>query len=318
MERHGIPVELRAQIENFTKTADEILENFRKTVDATAIPERIYHYTTGDGLRGILESGQFRMTNVFNLNDPSELRHGYRIAADVLDKKVEGRHQNQLHFAKVFRDFERTGIEASSQIFVTCFSNAPDDLSQWRAYADDGRGYILGFDAKCLEKAFCAADPAHAASFPINYNESDLVKLDSAVMEKICDFLDFPHELPHPPEATIAYVRALHARLTIYPVLFSLYFKHSSYENEREYRFMRLHGATKPVEDIRRRYRPYEVVKYVEFDWKQHCPQALKSIRVGPAAQQSKGKRFAEDCLEVFGDKNDVTIDVSEIPYRSA
>ncbi|WP_416152053.1 DUF2971 domain-containing protein [Pseudomonas sp. Bout1] len=35
---------------------------------------------------------------------------------------------------------------------ATCFSKAGDVLSQWRAYADDGQGYAIGFDSKLLKK----------------------------------------------------------------------------------------------------------------------------------------------------------------------
>jgi hypothetical protein len=32
------------------------------------------------------------------------------------------------------------GIEAAGHFFICCFSGDGDDLGQWRAYADDGRG----------------------------------------------------------------------------------------------------------------------------------------------------------------------------------
>lgn len=35
---------------------------------------------------------------------------------------------------------------------ITCFSKGGNKLSQWRAYADDGRGISIGFDRKELEK----------------------------------------------------------------------------------------------------------------------------------------------------------------------
>jgi len=35
---------------------------------------------------------------------------------------------------------------------VACFSAADDLLSQWRAYADDGCGFAIGFNARYFEK----------------------------------------------------------------------------------------------------------------------------------------------------------------------
>jgi len=34
--------------------------------------------------------------------------------------------------------------------YVACFSEKEDDLSQWRGYADDGRGMVIGFDRQKL------------------------------------------------------------------------------------------------------------------------------------------------------------------------
>lgn len=35
--------------------------------------------------------------------------------------------------------------------FLACFSTTGDSLSQWRAYADDARGFSVGFDPSCLD-----------------------------------------------------------------------------------------------------------------------------------------------------------------------
>jgi hypothetical protein len=44
----------------------------------------IYHYTNSAGLKGILESGNLWFSDIFGLNDPSELRHGLGCAIDIL------------------------------------------------------------------------------------------------------------------------------------------------------------------------------------------------------------------------------------------
>jgi hypothetical protein len=35
--------------------------------------------------------------------------------------------------------------------FIASFSQNPDDLHQWRSYADDGRGVAIGFSAKLFQ-----------------------------------------------------------------------------------------------------------------------------------------------------------------------
>jgi hypothetical protein len=38
--------------------------------------------------------------------------------------------------------------DAFSILMIGCFSLEPDVLSQWRAYADNGRGFAIGFSLK--------------------------------------------------------------------------------------------------------------------------------------------------------------------------
>jgi hypothetical protein len=58
-------------------------------MEATEPPPLIYHCTDDAGLRGILETGKFWLSDIFNLNDPSELKHGYSLATSILKKRLQ-------------------------------------------------------------------------------------------------------------------------------------------------------------------------------------------------------------------------------------
>jgi hypothetical protein len=61
-------------------------------------------------------------------------------------------------FAQQFESFLIDGgIEDAAHYFLGCFSADSDDLGQWRAYADNGRGFGLGFDTGLLEGAYVKA-----------------------------------------------------------------------------------------------------------------------------------------------------------------
>ena len=96
----------------------------------------------------------------------------------------------------------------------------------------------------------------------------------------------------------------------------SLFFKHKGYSNEREYRFLRVFEADRPPNDMKSRTRPYSLVKYIEFNWR-NAQNSLKNIVVGPAADFIRASRFAKDCLATFH-SGKVDIDRSKIPYRGA
>jgi hypothetical protein len=74
-ENDILPAQLRAEIGEFDAAADETIRSIGRTLDAREPPPIIYHYTNDAGLRGILESGKLWLTDIFNLNDPSELSH---------------------------------------------------------------------------------------------------------------------------------------------------------------------------------------------------------------------------------------------------
>lgn len=53
---------------------------------------------------------------------------------------------------KLFTDEFFNENHADFRYYVTCFSYQNDLLSQWRGYADDGRGAAIGFDLDVLKE----------------------------------------------------------------------------------------------------------------------------------------------------------------------
>jgi hypothetical protein len=67
---------------------------------------------------GIIESGQFRFSDIFAQNDPSELRHGLTIAIGILKLRATAARLEVATFASM----------AAGHFFICCFSNDSDDL----------------------------------------------------------------------------------------------------------------------------------------------------------------------------------------------
>lgn len=63
-------------------------------------------------------------------------------------------------------------------LLANCFSTNGDVLSQWRAYANDGKGYVIGFDAKELLNL-----PVKALQ--VSYNKEQQIKEASAVIDML-------------------------------------------------------------------------------------------------------------------------------------
>jgi len=110
-------------------------------------PELVYHYTSSEGMSGIVESGALWATDVLFMNDTTEAVYGFKVVRDAVAEWVSaldaGDDRRQLLHAIEFVP------ELIPQVFVVSFSARRDDLSQWRAYCRAG-GYSLGFDRTML------------------------------------------------------------------------------------------------------------------------------------------------------------------------
>jgi hypothetical protein len=114
--------------------------------------DHLYHYTTPDGLIGIVKSNSLWATNVLYLNDSRELIGGIDIAREQLrgisnatdDQHTARRVEWLLHD---IRDFGKAFH--TKPVFVSALTTQNDQLSQWRAYCRGG-GFAIGFPADQL------------------------------------------------------------------------------------------------------------------------------------------------------------------------
>jgi hypothetical protein len=100
---------------------------------------------------GIISNEQIWFTSIFHMNDPSELAYGIQIALDILRDQSKGGSTAVKAFCEWM---VHVLVKAGGEIFgffVASFSQRPDDLGQWRAYADNGRGVAIGLAPKLFQ-----------------------------------------------------------------------------------------------------------------------------------------------------------------------
>jgi hypothetical protein len=113
-------------------------------------PGVLYHYTSVTGLQGILQSNRLWATAAYFLNDSSEVEYGCQLVRQALLEWHEANEGNDGFAAETLRFLEQvfssplSQISRLSTIYVTCFCQNGNLLSQWRAYGQIG-GYSLGF-----------------------------------------------------------------------------------------------------------------------------------------------------------------------------
>lgn len=119
--------------------------------------DMMYHYCSASTFQAITTSGTIRFSDINMLNDESECRWAYSIfeeAATRLIKRVglqEAAPTIEISFIDSI-DKIISPIQLVAHPFIASFSLEPDLLGQWRAYADDGRGFAVGFCADLLKR----------------------------------------------------------------------------------------------------------------------------------------------------------------------
>ena len=113
----------------------------------------LFHYTSTEGLIGIIERSQLWATSAYYLNDSSEVLYGYGVLSEVLRDWISSRElpKDSLSLAMARQLQDGFGNHLLNRniitpVYLACFCEDGNLLSQWRAYSESG-GYCLGFTA---------------------------------------------------------------------------------------------------------------------------------------------------------------------------
>ena len=112
-----------------------------------------YHYCSNETLRLICQNKKLRFSDVNMLNDYAESRWGYLIFTDAASLLLRREAEKPMGFTRGFFDCVDAHFGQDQHLkhpTVCSFSRNGDILSQWRAYADEGRGVAIGFGGRAL------------------------------------------------------------------------------------------------------------------------------------------------------------------------
>lgn len=313
-----MPEVLSKKLEEFEKFSSNLTHEHTNEISSQPPPTHLYHYTNYEGLKGILESGELHLTNVFNLNDPSEIRYGFSHVINSLKKLSTQGSNEQKYFARRFEHLYTTGINRTGHFFVCSFSKDDDELGQWRSYADDGRGYCLVFDRSELEDIFLNASQVTQGqnnTFDIRY-DNRIHNLHHSLAQQVSPLIDLPNQLGIKDPGRSNFLQYLSVYLSLHALQSSLFYKHKGYETEKEYRFLQVFNWLATVPNIHHKHKKDELISYTKTKWKDEKRFALKEVIIGPAADKNKSEKFLMEYSN-FLKFPQIQIRYSNIPYRS-
>jgi hypothetical protein len=287
-----------------TQALGELKGSFRRVSydPADATPDVVHHYTTAEGLFGIVSKGILWGTNFAYMNDEKEILYGRDLVRELLATRLTTEQRNTpLYLTLTALDDALSGVGEKLDLYVTCFCAEPDLLGLWRAYGPEG-GYSIGF--RFGERPSVAVP--HFWTKVLYDPATQRAKVEAVIASAEEAIRKGQSEDPHfLAEVATAVGTRLVTRLSS--------FKAKAFAEEREWRTVHMFEESDRVEFAR----PYGALRpYVEL-WgsseraaSDHLP--IEEVHVGPPATPQR-IRAAELLLRRFG-YSDVRVLPSSIP----
>ena len=142
--QQGLDEGIRRIDEHFSSCIGEIV---------TEHPPELFHYTSIEGLLGILTKGSFYASDILSMRDQSEFRHGVVLAKTVIAELFTAtNHSIAGSMLKVFETHPMLGVGKTTFFHAVCFCSKIDVLTQWQAFSSTG-GFALGLDFNKVEQS---------------------------------------------------------------------------------------------------------------------------------------------------------------------
>jgi hypothetical protein len=105
----------------------------------------LFHYTAAEGLKGIIENNELWASSAYFLNDSTEVIYGYGLLKEALVEWIANNPRPEVSLSlEIARDFRRSfdedllNVGNIRPIYLACFCEQDNLLSQWRTYGQSG------------------------------------------------------------------------------------------------------------------------------------------------------------------------------------
>ena len=247
-----------------------------------------------------------------------------------------GEHALDKTLLGAFRDgLWTTSHYKRAKTYFISFSGRRDDLSQFRAYSADARGYALEFEPcaliQSLNSYLSGNSGEHITLRKVRYGTEDLCQFHTRAIDKLKECI---RELPYPvgSQEMLKSVRGLGMAFSHYLRDAGVVFKQEGYRSEEEYRaVLDVAGSSAlpydQLKDLSVRFRnalpvPYIPFRFLEFRDKfttsvdRDSQAGLFRITIGPGLDFDLAKTGLHYLLSKNG-LGDVRLEASTCSYRS-
>ncbi len=277
---------------------DPFVDQLLQRVPETGPPPVVYHYTTSSGTLGILTTGSIWASDVRFLNDASEWAYALSLAEYAIRSVTAPMHPGWGDLAG------ELGRLRGMTTFVACFSEARDQLSQWRAYAT--QGYAIGFAAAYLSALATTMQPT-AIFAPVVYDVARQRDVIAGLLERM---------VPLDPDALDDGAPLRHLLMGALSIA-AAFFKNPAFEHEQEWRLAILPEEPPAIPRFKVDFRALRgaIVPYTSIGLNGLKASVLPEVIVGPGPDQAMASAGVQDLLRTRG-LSVTSVHASATPHR--
>lgn len=273
-------------------------------------PPILYHYCNSKAFKSIIETKCIWISNMRFMNDYIEHNWLVSLAMDRLKELLKV--DEDPFYEKLFNALQ---TPFSYEPYCGCFSSVGDLLSQWRAYADDGHGFAIGFKTKGIK--ISTSDPI------LSIYDEESIGLRKVIYDKTEQQHDIDRLIDEYIYHVTKYAYDKNETTNIALKSFwrrSIVCKNPAFSEEKEWRIVytppidiRKKISTLKFRETRNNLIPYFSLEFGELN--DQCP--IAEIVLGPKNDAKNNK----DILSLFLERNgyatdDITIRFSHASYR--
>ena len=270
----------------------------------------LYYYTSIETMEKILRSKTMWASHISFMNDGSELEFGLDLFKQLLREAMQVSEGRSKDLAAALLANVDTQLIEYAPVFVLCFTEVPNLLSQWHMYTPHGRGVSIGFNHQAVvERSQREGWHWRACTYG---RESQLAWGEAILTRLLRELAECP-ETMKPWDAVSAVLAKSGAEF--YSVLASL--KHPAFTAEREWRFV---SPSIQLSDDRVKFRPSltTLVPYVEFKLcDANCPElSIAETWIGPTTHANHAFAVVNAIQRQCRIPGQLTVRASQIPFR--
>jgi hypothetical protein len=197
---------------------------------AASAPDKLYHYTSPEALIGIVSNKEMWATNARFLNDETEARHAIELMRFLISSRKERNELSDTALPFINELDERIG-SSSSRCYIASFTELSDSLSQWRAYCPASGGYAIGLPAAQIR------DMADSQGFMLVKCIYDY-QIQQVIINEVLDGFIAAYETRRLESDTPERFENFVVVCRDYVAQLALLMKHSSFQEEKEWRLI--------------------------------------------------------------------------------